>query len=94
MLFQSSAHKTVCDQISLHLPRLSPHCHCLVASKEDSKTGTFDEKKRKNGQQRRFENSHSNSGLKEKSEGAVEMADSILRYFSQRLLSPLALLQS
>ena len=46
------------------------------------------------GQQRRFENSHSNSGLKEKSEGAVEMADSILRYFSQRLLSPLALLQS
>ena len=37
--------------------------------------------------QHRFENSHSNSGLKEKSEGAVEMADSILRYFSQRLLS-------
>ena len=37
--------------------------------------------------ERRFENSHSNSGLKEKSEGAVEMADSILRYFSQRLLS-------
>ena len=44
MLFRVSGSKTVCDQISLHLPRLSPHCHCLVASKEDSKTGTFDEK--------------------------------------------------
>ena len=44
MLFRVSGSKTVRDQISLHLPRLSPHCHCLVASKEDSKTGTFDEK--------------------------------------------------
>ena len=47
---------------------------------------------KKNGQEGRFENSQSNSGLKEKSEGGVEMADSILRYFSQRLLSTLALL--
>ena len=37
MLFQPSAHKTVCDQISLHLPRLSPHCPWIY------KTGTFEE---------------------------------------------------
>ena len=63
------------------------HCVCpdyryIVCSTE---TGTFGVKMIFG--QHRFENSHSNSGLKEKSEGAVEMADSILRYFSQRLLS-------
>ena len=34
MLFRVSARKTVCDQILLQAPRLSPHCHCLLASKE------------------------------------------------------------
>ena len=67
------------------------HCICPDyhhIAPESTKLGQLRKTQKKfwSAGERRFENSHSNFSLKEKSEGAGEMADSIPRYFSQRLL--------
>ena len=66
------------------------HCICPDyhhIAPESTKLGRLRKTQKKlwSAGERRFENSHSNFSLKEKSEGAGEMADSIPRYFSQRL---------